>query len=283
MGKFMFGARFKIYLGSAVLLAICVMAIFEPYLAPYDPYQQSLVHRLKPPAFMSGGSLQNLLGTDNYGRDLLSRLIYGSRISLLVGVAAMGFSCLLGTLAGLIAGYKGGRTEQFIMRFADAQSAFPDILLAIVMTAALGGNALNLILVLGISGWMLYARLVFGLARSLRERSFVEAATAYGGGDLYIVMQHILPQVVPVVTVVTTLQVAQMILQEAALSFLGLGLPPPAATWGNILAEGRERLFAAPWIANAAGLAIILVVVSVNMLGNGMREFLDPWTAEDKR
>ncbi len=279
MRRRLFGKRFKIVLGAGILLCICLAAIFAPYLAPYDPYQQSLVRRLKPPAFMDGGSLRNLLGTDNYGRDLLSRLIYGSRISILVGVASMALSCTLGTVAGLFAGFKGGRVEQVVMRFADAHSAFPDILLAIIMTAALGGSALNLILVLGISGWMVYARLVFGLTRSLRERSFVEAAASYGGSDRYIVFRHILPQVVPVLTVVATLQVAQMILQEAALSFLGLGLPPPAATWGNILAEGRDRLFGAPWIAHTSGLAIILVVFSVNMLGNGLREALDPKAA----
>jgi len=270
------GTRFKLYLGSGIILAICVVALFAPYVAPYDPYQQSLVRRLKPPAFMAGGTVRNLLGTDNYGRDLLSRLIYGSRTSIMVGMAAMALSCGLGTAAGLLAGFKGGRSEQVIMRFADAHMAFPDVLLAIVMAAALGGSTLNLVIVLGVSGWMIYARLVFGMARSIKQRSFVEAAVSYGGSDRYIMVRHLLPQIVPVLTVVATLQIAQIILQEAALSFLGLGLPPPAPTWGNILAEGRERLFGAPWIANTAGLAIILVVFGINMLGNGLREHLDP-------
>jgi len=270
------GTRFKLYLGGGIILAICVVALFAPYVAPYDPYQQSLVRRLKPPAFMAGGTVRNLLGTDNYGRDLLSRLIYGSRTSIMVGLAAMALSCGLGTAAGLLAGFKGGRSEQVIMRFADAHMAFPDVLLAIVMAAALGGSTLNLVIVLGVSGWMIYARLVFGMARSIKQRSFVEAAVSYGGSDRYIMVRHLLPQIVPVLTVVATLQIAQIILQEAALSFLGLGLPPPAPTWGNILAEGRERLFGAPWIANTAGLAIILVVFGINMLGNGLREHLDP-------
>ena len=271
-----FGRRFKLSLGVALLLVVCLVALGAPWIAPFDPYQQSLVRRLKPPAFMAGGTARNLLGTDNYGRDLLSRLIYGSRTSILVGVVAMGLSCGLGTLAGLVAGFKGGRAEQVIMRLADAHLAFPDVLLAIVMAAALGGGTLNLIIVLGLSGWMIYARLVFGLARSLKQRSFVEAAVLYGGNDRYIMRRHLLPQIVPILTVVATLQIAQIILQEAALSFLGLGLPPPAPTWGNILAEGRERLFSAPWIANAAGLAIILVVFAINMLGNGLQEYLDP-------
>lgn len=270
------GKRFKLYLGGGIILAICLVALFAPYVAPFDPYQQSLVRRLKPPAFMEGGTMRNLLGTDNYGRDLLSRLIYGSRTSIMVGTAAMALSCGLGTAAGLLAGFKGGRSEQVIMRFADAHMAFPDVLLAIVMAAALGGSTLNLVIVLGVSGWMIYARLVFGLARSIKHRSFVEAAVSYGGSDRYIMVRHLLPQIVPVLTVVATLQIAQIILQEAALSFLGLGLPPPAPTWGNILAEGRERLFGAPWIANTAGLAIILVVFGINMLGNGLREYLDP-------
>lgn len=270
------GKRFKLYLGGGIILAICLVALLAPYIAPYDPYQQSLARRLKPPAFMAGGTMHNLLGTDNYGRDLLSRLIYGSRTSIMVGMAAMALSCGLGTAAGLLAGFKGGRSEQVIMRFADAHMAFPDVLLAIVMAAALGGSTLNLVVVLGVSSWMIYARLVFGMARSLKHRSFVEAATSYGGSDCYIMLRHLLPQIVPVLTVVATLQIAQIILQEAALSFLGLGLPPPAPTWGNILAEGRERLFGAPWIANTAGLAIILVVFGINMLGNGLRDVLDP-------
>ena len=272
----MFGRRFKMIFGGGIVALAVLGAIFAPVIAPWDPYQQDLLSRLKPGFWSAHAAPGHFLGTDNYGRDLLSRLIYGARLSILVGVSSMLFSALIGTVAGVIAGLRGGMTEQAIMRFADAQMAFPDILLAIMMVAALGGNALNLILVLGISRWMIYARVVFGLTRSLRQRPFVEAATLYGGGDGYIMWQHILPQVMPVLTVVATLQVAQMILQETALSFLGLGLPPPAATWGNILAEGNTRLFIAPWIANSAGLAIILLVWGVNMLGNGLREQYDP-------
>lgn len=266
----------RLWFGGAIVATLCLAAILAPYIAPHDPLQQNLLRRLKPPAFMEGGSAANLLGTDNYGRDLLSRLIYGSRTSIMVGLAAMALSCFLGAMAGLVAGYKGGRVEQVIMRFADAHMAFPDVLFAIIMAAALGGSTINLIIVLGVSGWMIYARLVYGLVRSLKNQSFIEAALSYGAGDVYLMFRHLLPQVVPIVTVVATLQIAQMILQEAALSFLGLGLPPPAPTWGNILAEGRDRLFGAPWIANCAGIAIILVVFGINMLGNGLREYLDP-------
>lgn len=271
-----FRGRLKLWIGGGIVLAIILMAIFAPILAPYDPFKQSLVARLKPPFWMEGGSFKNLLGTDNYGRDLLSRLIYGSRISLMVAIASMVLSCVIGLTAGIIAGYHGGRTEQVIMRLADAQMAFPDILLAIIVVAALGGGAFNLIVVLGVSRWMIYARVVFGLTRTVKQREFVEAAASYGARDTYLIFRHILPQLIPVLTVLSTLQIAQMILQETALSFLGLGVPPPAATWGNILAEGRDRLFAAPWIANSAGIAIILLVLAVNIFGNGLREKLDP-------
>jgi peptide/nickel transport system permease protein len=272
----LFGPRFKITVGGTILAVAVLCAIFAPLLTPWDPDQQDLLVRLKPGFWSDKGVPGHFLGTDNYGRDLLSRLIYGSRLSIMVGVSAMLLSALIGSIAGVIAGLRGGWTEQVIMRFADAQMAFPDILLAILMVAALGGNAVNLILVLGISRWMVYARVVFGLTRSLKQRPFVEAATLYGGKDFYVMWRHILPQVAPVLIVVATLQVAQMILQETALSFLGLGIPPPAATWGNILAEGNTRLFIAPWIANFAGLSIIALVWGVNMLGNGLREHYDP-------
>ena len=272
----LFGKRFKIGLGGTILAIAVLCAIFAPLIAPYDPDAQDLMARLKPGFWSAKAIPGHFLGTDNYGRDLLSRLIYGSRLSIMVGMASMLLSALIGSTAGVIAGLKGGWTEQAIMRFADAQMAFPDILLAILMVAALGGNAINLILVLGVSRWMVYARVVFGLTRSLKQRPFVEAANLYGGKDFYVMRRHILPQVAPVLIVVATLQVAQMILQETALSFLGLGIPPPAATWGNILAEGNTRLFIAPWIANCAGLSIIALVWGVNMLGNGLREHYDP-------
>ncbi|MEO6270317.1 MAG: ABC transporter permease [Lautropia sp.] len=275
-----FGRRLKITLGAVIVIGVVLMAIFAPLIAPYDPYKQDLIYRLQPPIWSELGDWKHVLGTDNYGRDLLSRLIYGSRLSIMVGVSSALLSAVLGTVLGMLAGFKGGWAEMVIMRFADAHLAFPEILLAILIIAAVGGSALNLILVLGISGWMVYARVMYNLTRSIRERPFIEAATSHGASDSYIIFRHIFPQLVPVLTVVSTLQVAQMILQETALSFLGLGLPPPTATWGNILAEGRDRLWVAPWIANLSGLAIILVVWGINMLGNGLREQLDPKSRE---
>ncbi|MBM3568463.1 MAG: ABC transporter permease [Alphaproteobacteria bacterium] len=270
------GSTLKIALGAGIVLACALMALLAPWLAPFDPYDQDLMLRLRPPVWEDRGDWRHPLGTDNYGRDLLSRLIYGSRLSILVGCAAMAVSFVLGSALGMWAGYRGGRSEQVIMRLADAHLAFPEILLAVVVVAALGGSALNLIVVLGVSGWMVFARVAYSQTRSLRERPYVEAARAFGAGDGIIVWQHIWPQLVPVLTVLATLQVARMILQETALSFLGLGVPAPAATWGNILAEGRDRLLVAPWIANLAGIAIILLVWGINMLGNGLRERLDP-------
>lgn len=283
MFRHLFAGRLKLWIGGGLVLAVIFVAIFADVLAPYDPYRQNLIRRLRPPFWMQGGSTAHLLGTDNYGRDLLSRLIHGSRISLMVGIASMGLSCFIGLVAGVVAGYRGGRTEQAIMRFADAHMAFPDVLLAILIVAAIGGGAFNLILVLGISRWMIYARVIFGLTRTIKQRPFVEAAASYGGSDLYIIIRHILPQLLPVLTVIATLQVAQMILQETALSFLGLGVPPPAPTWGNILAEGRDRLFVAPWIADSAGIAIILLVLSINIFGNGLRDYFDPRSASPRR
>lgn len=277
-----FGPRLKIQIGATLVVGMCLLAIFANLVAPHDPYAQNLMLRLRPPVWADRGSWVYPLGTDNYGRDLLSRLIHGSRLSIVVGMLAMMVALTFGTMLGLVAGYLGGRVEQAIMRFADGYQAIPEILLAIVVVAVFGGGVTVLILVLGFAGWETYTRVVFNLTRSLRERPFVEAAVASGGGGRYIMWRHILPQMSPVLTVIATLQVGQLILQETALSFLGLGLPPPTATWGNILAEGRDRLLVAPWIANLAGCAIVLLVLGVNLLGNGMRETLDPRRADRK-
>ncbi|OSP53468.1 ABC transporter permease [Pseudoruegeria sp. SK021] len=272
----MFGSQFKIVIGTFVVAFFAFVAIFAPLLAPFNPLSQDLFNRLAPPVWAERGSWTHALGTDNYGRDVLSRLIYGARVSILVGVTSMLLSCTLGSLCGVIAAYRGGRLGSFIMRFSDAHLAFPEILLAILIVATLGGSLLNIVLVLGISSWMVYARVVYGLTLSLKERPFIEAARAQGAAGWYIIRRHILPHLLPMIIVISTLQVAQMILTETALSFLGLGVPPPTPSWGNVLAEGRDRLFVAPWIANSAGIAIILVVWGINLLGNGLRERLDP-------
>ncbi|MDN5925880.1 MAG: ABC transporter permease [Hyphomicrobiales bacterium] len=276
MRKPIFNPRTKIAFGTVIVVAILFVAIFAPFVAPSDPNAQDLLDRLLPPVWRQDGTVNHLLGTDAYGRDVLSRLVYGSRISIIVGVAAMMLSCVVGTVLGMLAGYKGGRQEALIMRIADAQLAVPAILLAILVVATMGGSLFNLVVVLGISSWMIYARVIFGMTKSIKELPYVEAAVSQGAGVAYTLRRHILPQLVPVLTVISTLQVAQMILTETALSFLGLGIPPPTPSWGNILAEGRDRLLVAPWIANAAGIAIVILVWGINMLGNGLREELDP-------
>lgn len=276
MTRLWLGRRTKLLIGCAIMLTAVCLAVVGPWIVPYDPLAQDLTLRLRPPAWSEGAVEGHPLGTDNYGRDLQSRLMLGARVSVFVAVCAVLISGVIGSLLGLLAGYFGGRTEQVIMRFADAYQALPEVLLAILIAAILGRGLTNLIIVLGVSGWSVYVRIVFGLVRSWRERPFIEAAVASGGGSLYIIGRHIVPQIVPVLVVVSTLQVAQMILTESALSFLGLGLAPPTPTWGNILAEGRDRLLVAPWIANLAGLAIIIVVSGINLMGNGLREYLDP-------
>lgn len=275
----MFTPKVKIVLGAIVVAIFVLVAVFAPALAPYDPLKQDLFSRLIPPVWDARGSLSHILGTDGYGRDVFSRLIYGSRVSILVGVSSMLLSCIIGTLLGMMAGYNGGRTEQLIMRFADAHLAFPEILLAILVVAVLGGSLLNIVIILGVSSWMVYARVVYGLTLSLKERPFIEAGRSHGASASYLIRRHIFPHLLPMIVVVSTLQVAQMILTETALSFLGLGLPPPTPSWGNVLAEGRDRLFVAPWVANSAGVAIILMVWGINTLGNGLRERLDPKAA----
>ncbi|WP_321325371.1 ABC transporter permease [uncultured Parasphingorhabdus sp.] len=272
----MLGSGLKITLGGLVVVILAALAISAPVLAPFDPLQQDLLNRIVPPVWADGGSWEHPLGTDNYGRDVLSRLIHGSRISILVGFTSMLLSCTIGTFCGVIAAYRGGRLGAFITRFADAHLAFPEILLAILIVATLGGGLLTIVMILGISSWMVYARVIYGLTLSIKERPFIEAVQAQGASGWYIVRQHILPHLMPIIIVISTLQVAQMILTETALSFLGLGIPPPTPSWGNVLAEGRDRLLIAPWIANSAGIAIIMVVWGINMLGNGLREKLDP-------
>ena len=272
----LFGPTLKICLGAAVVSIFVAIAIFAPEIAPYDPLKQDLLSRMRPPAWYAHGVTSHLLGTDNYGRDLLSRLLYGARVSMLVGVASMLVSCLIGSVLGMVAAYRGSWVEQVVMRFADAHLAFPEILLAILVVAVLGGSLLNIVIILGVSSWMVYARVVYGQTLSIKQRPYIEAARSQGIGDFRILFRHILPHLLPIIVVVSTLQVAQMILTETALSFLGLGLPPPTPSWGNVLAEGRDRLFVAPWIANSAGVAIILVVWGINMLGNGLREKIDP-------
>jgi peptide/nickel transport system permease protein len=266
----------SLYLGGAVVLVAVLVALAAPVLAPMDPLQQQLRARLKPPIWDARGVAPHVLGTDEFGRDVLSRIVHGARISLTVGVLVVVVAAPFGILVGTLAGFYGGKLEAFLMRAADAQHALPGILLAIIVVTVLGQNMTNLILVLAISTWVIYARIVFTSVRSLRDRDFVQAAAALGASDGRLMALHILPGALSPVIVVSALQVARVMLLEAALSFLGLGVPPPEPSWGGMLADGRNRLLVAPWIATYPGLALALTVWGINMLGDGLRQLLDP-------
>jgi peptide/nickel transport system permease protein len=263
-------------LGLVILVAITAAAIAAPLLAPVDPTVQDVTHRLKAPGWTTPEGRVSLLGTDHLGRDILSRLIFGARISLVIGVSAVALAGTLGTLLGLVAGYQGGRVDDFVMRLTDTMLAMPFILLALAVIAVLGPSLRNIIFVLGITSWVSYARVVRAEVLTLRTREFVSAAQALGGGGRRIVFRHLLPNVLTPVIVIATLEVARMIILESALSFLGLGVQPPTPTWGGMLADGRAYLSTAWWQATFPGLSIMLTVLGINLLGDWLRDVLDP-------
>jgi peptide/nickel transport system permease protein len=254
-----------------MLAAILVAAVFAEWVAPYGPHEQDITLRLKPP-----GTAGHLLGTDEVGRDILSRLIHGARVSLLVGVIAVGLSCPVGLLVGVVAGYTGRRTDDALMRLTDIQLAIPTILLAIAVVAVLGPGLRNVIITLSVTGWTLYARLVRGETLAVKGRDFVVAARAAGAGDGRIVARHVLPNVLSPVIVVAVFAVANMIILEATLSFLGLGVEPSVVTWGRMLNGGRLYLSSAWWLTAFPGVAIFVTVLAVNLLGDHLRDWLDP-------
>ena len=262
--------------GLIMVLLVIVGAIFAPLLSPHDPIFQDVEKRLLPPIGQEGARPEHLLGTDHLGRDIMSRLIYGARISIIVSTSAVVFSAVLGTLIGLLSGFYGGKVDHIFMRIADVQLAFPFILLAIAIIAVLGPNLQNIIIVMGITGWVIYARVVRGEVLSLREKEYVLAVRALGGSNGRIIFRHLLPNVIPPCIVIVTLELARMIIMEAALSFLGLGIQPPTPTWGGMLADGRVYLATSWWLATFPGLVIMLVVLGINLLGNWLRDILDP-------
>ena len=264
------------FLGLTVICCTALAAILAPLLSPTDPINNRLFDRLTPPMWVSGGTTAYPLGTDTLGRDVLSRLLYGARISLIVGLSAVCISGVLGVSLGLLAGYYGGRLDDVLMRLGDIQLAFPILVLAIAVLAVLGASLGNVILVLGISGWVTYARIVRGETLSLKQREFVEAARAIGSPDGSIIWYHILPNILPPVTVVATFSVARVIIAEASLSFLGLGIPPPTPSWGAMLDEGRNYITTAWWLALFPGLAILFLVLGINLVGDWVRDVLDP-------
>jgi peptide/nickel transport system permease protein len=259
-----------------ILLTLIITALFSPQVAPHNPIRERLLDRLLPPAWGQDGEWQYVLGTDHLGRDLLSRIIYGSRVSLVVGAAAVVVGGALGISLGVAAGFLGGRSDELIMALADMQLAFPTILLAIAIIAVLGPSFANLVMVIGISGWVTYARIARGQVLSLREKEFVEAIRAQGGSQLRIVVRHILPNILSPLIVVATLDLARTIILESTLSFLGLGIQPPTPSWGGMLSDGREYLLSAWWIATFPGVALMLTALSFNRLGDWIRDLTDP-------
>lgn len=263
-------------IGAAITLLVLGCSLLAPMVAPKDPLALDPNRRLLPPGWLEGGTWQYPLGTDHVGRDILSRLIYGSRISTVVGVSAVAISATLGVILGLLAGFYEGPLQGVILWLADVQIAFPFYLLAVSIIAVVGTGFGTIIVVFGVAGWVIYARIVRGTVLSLREREFVEAARALGVSNGRILLRHLLPNVLTPVVVLATLRVASVIVWESGLSFLGLSIPPPTPTWGRMLAEGRAYLANAWWAATFPGLAIMLTVLGVNMFGDGLRDALDP-------
>lgn len=260
----------------AILTCVAAVAVFAPWLAPENPEEIVLTRRLTPPFWMEGGSLAHPLGTDSLGRDILSRLIFGSRVSLIVGLVAVAAGAGVGIALGLATGYYGGVLDNVIMRIGDVQLAFPFILLAIALMAVLGEGLGNVILVLSIRSWVPYARMVRGQVLALKEQEFVQAVRAIGAKDLRITVKHILPNVAAPVIVLASFSVARTIIAEASLSFLGLGVGVSAATWGAMISQGKDYLTDAWWISAFPGLAIMITVLSINLIGDWLRDSLDP-------
>ncbi|WP_232699126.1 ABC transporter permease [Brevibacillus daliensis] len=257
--------------GGTIIALFILVAIFAPYLAPYNPYEVSLDLQFQKP------SMEYWLGTDMFGRDVLSRIIYGSRISLLIGIVPSLITMLIGIIFGIIAGYFGRKTDFIIMTVSDMVLSFPSLLLAMVVMYTLGASLLNIFIALSIVGWAGTARVVRAQTLSLKNKEFVESARAIGVKPSIIMIRHILPNCIPQLLVLFTLEIPGSILSEASLSFLGVGAQPPASSWGLMVSNGKEFLFNAPWVAISPGIAILVIVLAFNFLGDGLRDALDPY------
>src|SRR5437773_8374556 len=258
-----------------VLAVVIVVAVAAPLISPYDPLEQQLEARLAPPVW-AGGSLDHVFGTDQLGRDVLSRLMFGARVSMVIGVMAVLVSGVLGVAAGVAAGFYGGLVDELIMRLADLRLALPFVLLVISVIAVFGPSFTNLIVILGLTGWVPYAKIVRAETLSMREREFIVAARAVGAGNNRIMFRHILPNTVAGAIVIGSLELANIIVIEASLSFLGLGVQPPTPSWGNMLGEARDYLMSNFWLATLPGIAISITAISVNLIGDWLRDVLDP-------
>jgi peptide/nickel transport system permease protein len=260
----------------AIIAMVVLTALLAEVITPYSPTDISLSQRLKPPFWEKGGSLGHPLGTDPMGRDLLTRMIYGARISLVVGCLGLFVGGGIGAALGMIAGYAGGRVDAFLMRVADTTLAFPIILLAILLVVILGGSLLTVVLAIALVLWARYARVIRGEVLSIRERDFVAQARIAGCSSGRIILVHIFPNILNTLVVLLSLQVGWVIIVEASLSFLGAGVPPPTPTWGSMIAEGRDYIASAWWLSFFPGLAILVTVLAFNLFGDWLRDALDP-------
>jgi peptide/nickel transport system permease protein len=263
--------------GVVILILVTFAAIFAPFLTDHDPEAGIIIDSKTPPVWAEGGSSEYLLGTDSLGRDIFTRILYGARISLTVGVVAVLIAGAIGVVLGLISGFYGGKIDDVIMRLVDIQLAVPFILLAIAILAVLGQGLDKIIITLGVSGWVTYGRVVRGQVLSWREKEFVEAARAIGARNVSIMFKHILPNTYASIIIIASFAVASTILAEASLSFLGLGVPPDVPTWGGMVAAGRDYIITGDWwIYTFPGIAIMLTVLGINVVGDWLRDYLDP-------
>lgn len=269
-----FGWRF--YLPALILVAFVFIAIFAPFIAPYSPVKNHLIDSLTPPSWQEGGTINYLLGTDMLGRDILSRLMYGARTSLIVAVIGIACSGVLGTTLGILAGYKGGWVDAVISRAIDVVQGFPLFLVALVLVVVFGAGLINIIIIITAMFWVGYARQARAETLQIREMAYVTLAKIAGCSDFTIMFRHVLPNVLNSIIVVATLGIGGVILLESGLSFLGAGVPPPTPTWGSMCADGRGILTTAWWVSFLPGVAIMMVVLSGNLLGDWLRDKLDP-------
>jgi peptide/nickel transport system permease protein len=268
------------FIGVLMIAALLFTALAAPWIAPHNPAAQDLRARLKPPVWYEKGSGDHLLGTDHLGRDVLSRVIFGSRVSLIVGAATVLLAGCFGVLMGLLAGYSGGRTDSFIMRWIDTQVAFPGLLLALVILAVIGPSMATVVIVLSLNGWMVYGRMTRGSVLAVRQTAYVEAAEVIGCSASRVIFRHILPNLTSPLLTLAILEFARIVLAEAALSFLGLGIQPPATSWGLDVAAGKDYMFRAWWLVTFPGLGISITVLAVNLVASWMRLISDPQERE---
>ncbi len=267
--------------GLVIILLFVACALVPDLFSPHDPYAQSLIRRLKPPSFLDRGVEGYLLGTDHLGRDTLSRIIHGARTTLLVSLFAVVVSAAVGIWAGLAAGFFGGKTDAVILRLIDMQLAFPVVLLVIAIVAVVGPSLTNLIVLMGLSAWPRFARIVRGSVLSVRGLEYIEAARSIGAGKLRIMLRHILPNILSAIIVYASFELARMILLEATLSFLGLGVQPPTPTWGGMINDGKNYLSISWAVSLFPGVAIALIILAFNLLGDELRDALDPQLSHD--